>query len=102
MVCFMNAHTFAAMDFGRRLGASDEHIPKVDLSGASKDASAQKTRRPEGCSEFGLWLRCSVGRVSLRIHPPRASPQAKPPLCKLYSILPSGEYVDDKTFISKL
>src|SRR6058998_3635320 len=23
-----NSYTFAAMDFGRRLGASDEHIPK--------------------------------------------------------------------------
>jgi hypothetical protein len=31
VVCFINTHTFAAMDFGRRPGASDEHIPKVDL-----------------------------------------------------------------------
>ena len=52
--------------------------PEVDLQGASNDASVQKTCRPEGCSEFGLWLRCSVSRVSLRIHSfPRASPQAK-------------------------
>ena len=28
MVYFINTHTFAAMDFGRRLGASDEHIPQ--------------------------------------------------------------------------
>ena len=28
VVYFINTHTFAAMDFGRRLGASDEHIPK--------------------------------------------------------------------------
>src|SRR6185503_13259125 len=26
--CLRNNYTFAAMDFGRRLGASDEHIPK--------------------------------------------------------------------------
>src|SRR5437667_2065354 len=26
--CLRNSYTFAAMDFGRRLGASDEHIPK--------------------------------------------------------------------------
>src|SRR5437867_6726278 len=26
--CLRNNHTFAAMDFGRRLGASDEHIPQ--------------------------------------------------------------------------
>src|SRR5712691_9587600 len=26
--CLRNTYTFAAMDFGRRLGASDEHIPK--------------------------------------------------------------------------
>src|SRR5216684_351046 len=26
--CFRNNYTFAAMDFGRRLGASDEHIPQ--------------------------------------------------------------------------
>src|SRR5207253_5729172 len=26
--CLRNNDTFAAMDFGRRLGASDEHIPK--------------------------------------------------------------------------
>src|SRR5205814_10033934 len=37
----------------------------------------QKTCRPSGCAEMGLGLRCSVGRVSLRIHSlPRASPQA--------------------------
>ena len=53
--------------------------PEVDLQGASNDASVQKTCRPEGCSEFGLWLRGSVGRVSLRGYTsfPRASPQAK-------------------------
>ena len=52
--------------------------PEVDLEGASNDASVQKTCRPEGCSEFGLWLRCSVGRVSLRIHSlPRASHLAR-------------------------
>ena len=28
VVYFINTHTFAAMDFGRRLGASDEHISK--------------------------------------------------------------------------
>src|SRR5256886_13875138 len=28
VVYFINTHTFAAMDFGRRLGASDEHIPQ--------------------------------------------------------------------------
>ena len=28
MVYFINTHTFAAMDFGRRPGASDEHIPQ--------------------------------------------------------------------------
>jgi hypothetical protein len=28
VVYFINTHTFAAMDFGRRLGASDAHIPK--------------------------------------------------------------------------
>src|SRR5207249_1492271 len=26
--CLRNNYTFAAVDFGRRLGASDEHIPK--------------------------------------------------------------------------
>src|SRR6266487_292062 len=26
--CLRNSYTFAAMDFGRRLGASDEHIPQ--------------------------------------------------------------------------
>src|SRR5213083_1047223 len=26
--CLRNNYTFAGMDFGRRLGASDEHIPK--------------------------------------------------------------------------
>src|SRR2546426_11226075 len=26
--CPRNSYTFAAMDFGRRLGASDEHIPQ--------------------------------------------------------------------------
>src|SRR6059036_2762929 len=26
--CLRNNYTFAAMDFGRRLGASDEHIPQ--------------------------------------------------------------------------
>src|SRR5436309_10940058 len=26
--CLRNSFTFAAMDFGRRLGASDEHIPQ--------------------------------------------------------------------------
>ena len=26
--CLRNNYAFAAMDFGRRLGASDEHIPK--------------------------------------------------------------------------
>src|SRR5216117_1265542 len=26
--CLTNNYTFAAMDFGRRLGASDEHIPQ--------------------------------------------------------------------------
>src|SRR5206468_2071216 len=28
VVYFINTHTFAAMDFGRRPGASDEHIPQ--------------------------------------------------------------------------
>src|SRR5437763_14677466 len=28
VVYFINTHTFAAMDFGRRLGASDENIPQ--------------------------------------------------------------------------
>src|SRR5207248_11288379 len=37
--CLRNNYTFAAMDFGRRLGASDEHIPKWICKGASNNAS---------------------------------------------------------------
>src|SRR6266545_5297435 len=64
----------------------------------SNNATSQKRCSPPGKGRFGLRLRCSLGRVSLRIHScasaeaPRASPQAKPALCKLYSIPPSGQY----------
>jgi ATP-dependent Clp protease ATP-binding subunit ClpA len=60
----------------------------------SNEATSQKRCNPWGKGRFGLRLRCWLGRGSLRIHSlVRASPQAKPTLCKLYSILPSGEYV---------
>ena len=58
----------------------------------SNNATSQKRCNPWGKGRFVLRLRCLLGRGSLRIHSlARASPQAKPPLCKLYSILPSGE-----------
>ncbi len=65
VVCFINTVTFAARGFSARRGASNEVWPK-------------KNGRPEGCAEFGLGRRCSVGRVSQGIHSrPRALPQAK-------------------------
>src|SRR5207253_6315752 len=61
-----------------------EHIPPVDLSGASNAAGAAKNRRREGCAPFGLGLRCSSVTAPLpgdapgaRAEAPRASPQAK-------------------------
>jgi hypothetical protein len=58
----------------------------------SNNATSQKRCNPWGKGRFDLRLRCLLGRGSLRIHSlARASPQAKPPLGKLYSILPSGE-----------
>ena len=58
----------------------------------SNNATSQKRCNPPGKGRFDLRLRYLLGRGSLRIHSlARASPQAKPPLCKLYSILPSGE-----------
>ena len=73
-----NTYTFAAMDFGRRLGARDEHIPSRHVGIRSEQQRLRpKDRPPPGCAEIGLGLRCSVGRVSLGIHSlPRASPQA--------------------------
>ena len=63
----------------------------------SNNATSQKRCNPWGKGRFVLRLRCLLGRGSLRIHSlARASPQAKPPLCKLYSILPSGEYEGQK------
>src|SRR5712691_13110382 len=48
------------------------------LDRASNEASRQTGLCPEGCSAFGLWLRCSSGHRALRLcSPPRASPQAK-------------------------
>src|SRR5438552_3630424 len=55
----VNSVTFAARSFRPRQRANDEHIPPVDLSGASNAAWAEKNRCPEGCAEFGLGLRCS-------------------------------------------
>ncbi|MCI0537502.1 MAG: hypothetical protein L0Z50_19990, partial [Verrucomicrobiales bacterium] len=58
----------------------------------SNEAPSQKRCNPPGKGWFGLRLRGSLGRGSLRIHfLARASPQAKPALCKLYSIPPSGQ-----------
>src|SRR6185436_283013 len=52
----------------------------------SNEAKSQKRRNTSGKGRFGLRLRCSLGRGSLRIHSlARASPQGKPALCKLYS-----------------
>ncbi|PYM16268.1 MAG: hypothetical protein DME18_01910 [Verrucomicrobia bacterium] len=48
VVYFMNTHTFAAMDFGRRLEASDEHIP----SGSVR--SEQRRLRPKDMPPSGL------------------------------------------------
>ena len=59
----------------------------------SNNATSQKRCNPSGRSRFALGLRCSFGRVSLRIHSlTRASPQGKTALCKLCSIPRSGEY----------
>jgi len=57
-------------------------VTSISRSGSVRSeqqrASAQKTWRHSGRAEIGLGLRCSVGRVSLRIHSlPRASPQAR-------------------------
>src|SRR5438445_5010610 len=75
--CLRNNYTFAAMDFGRRLGASDEHIPKWICE---EQATTPPTKRHPALRvalKLALGLRCSVGRVSLGIHSlPRASPQA--------------------------
>src|SRR6185295_1964564 len=44
----------------------------------SNDATSQKRRNPPGQGRFALRLRCSLSRVSLRIHSfARASPQSK-------------------------
>src|SRR5580765_2198561 len=52
--------------------------PAVDLEGASNEVWPKKNCRPEGCAEFGLWLRCSSVTAPLwGMRPPRASPQAK-------------------------
>src|SRR5438034_11197593 len=43
----VNPVTFAARSFRPRQGASDAHIPPVDLKGASNAAWAEKDRRPK-------------------------------------------------------
>jgi hypothetical protein len=66
----------------------------------SNNATSQKRCNPSGKGRFALRLRCSLGRVSLRIHSlARASPQAKPALCKLYSIPPSGQVISTEPFV---
>src|SRR5580765_128056 len=57
--------------------------PAVDLEGASNEVWPKKNCRPEGCAEFGLWLRCSSvtdplrGMLEASAEAPRALPQAK-------------------------
>src|SRR2546429_2881042 len=66
------------MDFGRRLGASDEHIPQWICKEQATTPPAKRHAALRVAPNLAPWLRCSVGRVSLRIHSfPRASPRAK-------------------------
>src|SRR5207249_10757949 len=84
---------FVAGDFGLGRGARRGSIAAALCDPTSNEATSQKRRNPSGRGRFALGLRCSVGRVSPWIHSvPRASPQGKTALCKLYSILRSGEY----------
>src|SRR5438034_445264 len=74
--CLRNNYTFAAMDFGRRLGASDEHIPKW----ICKERAT--TPPPKRHAALRVALKLAWGFVARsveyrRIHSlPRASPQA--------------------------
>ena len=75
--CLRNHYTFAAMDFGRRLGASDEHIPKW----ICKERAT--TPPPKRHAALRVALKLAWGFVAQSveyrwgIHSlPRASPQA--------------------------
>ena len=78
MVYFINTHTFAAMDFERRLDASDEHIPKW----ICKERATTPPSKRHAARRVAPNLACGFVARSveyrLRIHSfPRASPQAK-------------------------
>ena len=77
VLCNSIGFTIAARDFLAKRGASDEHIRNG--SGRSEQRSLdEKELRPEGCAEFGLWLRgLSVTDPLWGMRPPRALPQAK-------------------------
>src|SRR5438093_12282851 len=78
VVYFINTHTFAAMDFGRRLGASDEHIPQWICKERATTPPSKRHAALRVAPNLARGFVASVGRVSLRIHSfPRASPRAK-------------------------
>src|SRR5438093_6198846 len=75
--CLRNNYTFAAMDFGRRLGASDEHIPKW----ICKERAT--TPPPKRHAALRVALKLAWGFVAQSVEYrwgiyslPRASPQA--------------------------
>ena len=73
----LNAMTFAAMDFWRRRGGSDEHTRQGSVR--SEQRSLRQKERPP-CGLRPIWPVASllVGYSPLAgLRPPRASPQAK-------------------------
>src|SRR5437016_10925795 len=61
--CLRNNYTFAAMDFGRRLGASDEHIPQwICKERATKSAG-------KGAAALRVALKLGCGCVARRLQP---------------------------------